>query len=74
MEEGKRQLDNLDQELRPLAEQVTLVEGERHGEAFTLFLGGDQEPRLGPTRWPIKIKEERTGQSFGGGEEQGERF
>ena len=41
VEEGKRQLDNLDQELRPLAEQVTLVEGERHGEAFTLFLGGD---------------------------------
>ena len=72
MEEGKRQLDNLDQELRPLAEQVTLVEG--HGEAVTPFLGGDQEPILGSTRWPIKIKEERTGQSFGGGEEQGERF
>ena len=74
VEEGKRQLDNLDQELTPLAEQVTLVERERHGEASKLFLGGNQEPRLGPTRWPIKIKEERTGQSFGGGEEQGERF
>ena len=29
VEEGKRQLDNLDQELTPLAEQVTLVERER---------------------------------------------
>ena len=28
VEEGKRQLDNLDQELTPLAEQVTLVESE----------------------------------------------
>ena len=45
VEEGKRQLDNLDQELRPLAEQVTLVERERHGEAFTLFF-----------RWRLRTK------------------
>ena len=75
VEEGKRQLDNLDQELTPLAEQVTLVEREREMVRLShCFLGGDQEPRLGSTRWPIKIKEERTGQSFRGGEEQGDRF
>ena len=45
VEEGKRQLDNLDQELTPLAEQVTLVERERHGEAFTLFF-----------RWRLRTK------------------